>query len=74
MNINSQVKKLLHCSSCDVKIAWTKVKLMEMKRSGQIQEIFRRKTQQVIHKVLGVEEITGEVGLMILKYYFSPLD
>lgn len=61
MNINSQVKKQLHCSSCDMIIAWTKVKVMEMKRSRQIQDIFRRKTQQVIYKMLGVEGMIGEV-------------
>lgn len=61
MNINSQVKKLLHCSSYDMIVAWTKVKVVEMKRFRQIQEVFRRKTQQIVYKMLGVEGITGEV-------------
>lgn len=61
VNINSQVKKLLRCSSCDMIVAWTKVKAMEMKRFRQIQEVLRRKTQQIVYKMLVVEGITGEV-------------
>lgn len=54
--------------------AWTKVMVIEMKISGQIKEIFRKKNQQC-YKMVGVEGITGKVGVNNdLKILVAPLD
>lgn len=51
VDINRQLKSLLHLSRCNMIIAQTKGMVMETTRSAQIQEMFRRKNQQCCNLV-----------------------
>lgn len=58
MDINRKVKKLLHLSNYDIIIAWTKLMVIEMKRS-------ERYLEGKVNSLIGqwrVEGITGELG------------
>lgn len=47
---------------CDIMTAWAEVMVIEMKISGEIKKVFRKKNQQC-YKAVCIEGIIGEIGV-----------